>query len=99
MSDTVTNETFIQKRAPHLTLVIIAGLMALYFFHFHGGFSSDPGIWGQFGDYLGGLINPMIGLITIWLLTVSMRQNLIMLKQAQEELKLAKEALQDAKAM
>ena len=30
--------------------------------------SNDPGVWGVFGDYIGGTINPIIGLINLALL-------------------------------
>jgi hypothetical protein len=45
--------------------------------------------WGQFGDYVGGVINPVVGLITIWLLAAS-------LKQSQQEMALTRKALEDA---
>lgn len=52
---------------------------------------ADSAAWGQFGDYVGGVINPVVGLITIWLLTAS-------LKQSQQEMALTRKALQDAEA-
>jgi hypothetical protein len=52
---------------------------------------SDGAAWGQFGDYVGGVINPVVGLITIWLLTAS-------LKQSQQEMALTTKALKDAEA-
>ncbi|HOY24708.1 MAG TPA: hypothetical protein PK002_16240 [Cellvibrio sp.] len=52
---------------------------------------ADAAAWGQFGDYVGGVINPVVGLITIWLLTAS-------LKQSQKEMALTRKALQDAEA-
>lgn len=27
--------------------------------------SSDPAIWGQFGDYFGGIINPIVGILNL----------------------------------
>lgn len=50
---------------------------------------EDGAAWGQFGDYVGGVINPVVGLITIWLLTAS-------LKQSQTEMALTRKALEDA---
>ncbi len=38
-------------------------------------FSDDKDKWGQFGDFIGGMVNPLLGLVTIWLLTKSLRQN------------------------
>lgn len=36
------------------------------------GFSSDPGVWGQFGDYIGGVLNPLLSFISIVLLIKSL---------------------------
>lgn len=49
--------------------------------------SGDPSHWGVLGDFVGGIVNPLLGLVTIWLLTVSLRQNNEMLDQARAELK------------
>ncbi|HVI25367.1 MAG TPA: hypothetical protein VM576_04130 [Xanthomonadaceae bacterium] len=35
------------------------------------GLSSDPEIWGQFGDYLGGLLNPLVAFAAFYWLTRS----------------------------
>ncbi len=36
------------------------------------GFSTDPGVWGQFGDYIGGVLNPLLSFISIVLLIKSL---------------------------
>lgn len=51
--------------------------------------SKKTDVWGELGDYLGGVINPIIGLLTIWLLTVS-------LKQTHRELALSRRAVENA---
>ena len=55
--------------------------------------SGIPSDWGVFGDFVGGIVNPILGLVTIWLLTVSLRQNNEMLDQARTELKATLEEL------
>lgn len=35
------------------------------------GFSDSREVWGQFGDFVGGLLNPAIGALTVYLLLVS----------------------------
>jgi len=34
--------------------------------------SADPGVWGQFGDYIGGVLNPLLSFISIVLLIKSL---------------------------
>lgn len=52
-----------------LIAIVIAGLIFLaYFFRFmSASVSNDPSGWGQFGDYVGGIMNPVIsGLALYW---------------------------------
>ncbi|MEI2431157.1 hypothetical protein RDV84_13015 [Lysobacter yananisis] len=59
----------------------------LYFWVFEGGHrADDPEVWGQFGDYVGGLLNPLIAFLAFYWLTRSVllqRQELV---RVQEEL-------------
>lgn len=50
--------------------------LILYLLHFGGhGFSRDTSVWGQFGDFMGGMVNPILGVITIWFLAVTLKQS------------------------
>jgi hypothetical protein len=40
-------------------------LLFTYFSHFNSGYSSENGDWGTFGDFLGGSLSPLIGIISI----------------------------------
>lgn len=41
-----------------------------YYIHFHKfGLSNNPESWGQFGDFFGGVLNPIISLINLIILT------------------------------
>ncbi|WP_336235147.1 hypothetical protein [Achromobacter dolens] len=37
-----------------------------------GHFSTEHGEWGQFGDFIGGIVNPSVGLVTIILLVLTL---------------------------
>jgi uncharacterized membrane protein len=81
-------------------IALIAGVLffistlSFYAFNFFDTpISDDPNDWGVLGDFIGGLVNPLLGLVTIWLLTVSLRQNNQMLEQARKELKATLEEL------
>ena len=46
--------------------VIIIGslvIVGLYFFKFHGELSNQHDVWGQFGSFWGGTLNPLLSLI------------------------------------
>ena len=80
-------------------VAMFAVAITLYALNFGGyDISDSPEQWGQLGDYLGGLVNPFIGLITVLLLVSSLRQNQIALAQSREELKHARAAIEQATA-
>ncbi|BBB62218.1 hypothetical protein UNDKW_3945 [Undibacterium sp. KW1] len=58
---------------------------------FHDGpYSTDPAVWGQLGDYIGGVLNPVIGLATLFMLLINIRLQ-------QKELQNSKIELHDTK--
>lgn len=80
--------------------LVIFGLAALAYALNFGryGVSDNPEQWGQLGDYLGGLVNPIVGLITVILFVTSLRQNQVALAQSREELRQARLAIEQAAA-
>lgn len=92
----ISQQPWIQRNVLWLAGTFFLGSLALYFLSFNGPLSDRQGTWGEFGDYMGGVVNPIIGLCTIWLLTVSLRQNQVALQQAREELTLARLALESS---
>lgn len=70
-----------------LIIVLIIPLLYLIMFGFHLGlpFSESQDEWAQFGDYFGGIINPLLSFITIVLLIESLslqnKANLSLVKQ------------------
>lgn len=55
-------------------LVTAFGVTAYAYFHTFGSQGvGDQATWGQFGDYMGGTLNPLIGLFTVWGLLVAFR--------------------------
>jgi hypothetical protein len=55
-----------------LAVVFLAAAWSLYYGNFGGPLSGDPGAWGTFGDYTGGVVNPLLNFITIYLLVKSL---------------------------
>lgn len=56
--------------------ILIAVVLLLYFFQFSinlgFGVSGNPEVWGQLGDYVGGILNPLLSFISIVLLIKSL---------------------------
>lgn len=57
--------------------------------------SLDPGVWGQFGDFVGGILNPAIGLVTIYLVLVNVRLQRRELKATVREMRASNAALEN----
>ncbi|MBS7596893.1 hypothetical protein [Pseudomonas sp. RC2C2] len=61
------------------------GLMGLYFWQFHGALSTDQGRWGEFGDFLGGTLNPFLGLVSVILLALTLREQRRILAESKQQ--------------
>lgn len=70
------------------------GVAGLYAWQFQGGLSGTQEVWGQFGDYLGGVLNPMLGFLTLLALLVTITLQSRELRLSTEELKKSASALQ-----
>ena len=57
---------------PYFAVPIAILMLAAYFFNFHSGF-GDQGDFGAFGDFFGGILNPMLSFLTILLLLRQLR--------------------------
>ncbi|AVI82480.1 hypothetical protein XJ28_01260 [Pseudomonas syringae pv. tomato] len=81
------------------TLIFSAffAVYGIYFFKFHGPLSSGQDIWGQFGDFVGGTLNPILSFITIYLLykTIVLQQE--SLQKTQESLALSRDSYELSK--
>lgn len=57
--------------APVFALSFLASAFGLYFFNFHGEL-ADQQTWGQFGDFVGGVLNPLFGFLAFLLLLATL---------------------------
>jgi hypothetical protein len=72
MSNSIDNEIDGARRLlTGLTRIAIAGglfaiaVLILYFGKFHGDLSPEADKWGQFGDYIGGILNPLFSFLAL----------------------------------
>ncbi|WP_332822916.1 hypothetical protein [Stutzerimonas kunmingensis] len=59
-------------RPLYLPGAILVVALAFYFANFNDGFSHDQSVWGAFGDFLGGVLNPVLTFTTVYLLIQSL---------------------------
>ncbi|MEN2400894.1 putative phage abortive infection protein [Flavobacterium sp. MC2016-06] len=55
----------IARKPVQIAIIFYLGFIAFYFYNFNFNLSDDNGKWGTFGDFLGGALNPILGIITI----------------------------------
>lgn len=64
----------VDREAKDFMFVIVLGMLAaislaivfyLYRMHFSGGFSFDAGDWSDFGGYFGGVLGPIVSVLTL----------------------------------
>ncbi len=67
--------------------------VGLYLFNFPGGLSPDPGRWGQFGDFVGGILNPTFSFLALIALLATFALQIRELRISTKELKNSADAL------
>ena len=69
------------RRYFYVALIVGVGgwllLVGLYFYRFPGGLSERPADWGVFGDYLGGVLNPILAFASFIVVLVSLYESRI----------------------
>lgn len=63
-------------------------IAAIYFYHFHNGFSQSPADWSSFADYICGLLSPLLTLLNIIVfidLTKSIEQNRLAIEKNKDK--------------
>lgn len=74
-----------------LAAVVVGGFYVVFFRE--APVSGDPASWGQLGDYLGGVLNPVFGFLSVFALLVALVLQTRELKLSRESLKLSQEEL------
>ena len=62
-------------------------VIAVYLSKFNGSLSDKQEVWGQFSDYAGGLINPVISLVGLVAVIITLRANVTALDETRRQLR------------
>lgn len=76
-----------------VAIVVAIVLIGLYFWKFHNGLAETQDVWGQFGDYVGGILNPLFSLTALIALLYTIHLQSKELHESTEQLKASAEAL------
>lgn len=78
---------------PIISILLILLVLVSYFIEFNGELAKKQDIWGQFGDYVGGTLNPMLSFVTIMILLYTGNLQRKELDKASEQLKISENSL------
>lgn len=73
--------------------IAFAGVVLLYAQHFGHGPLDSHSAWGEFGDYLGGTLNPVFGFLSFFALLTTLLIQTHQLQLSKTELQLTREEL------
>lgn len=78
---------------PLVALFLLVVAFGYYFYNFHGSLSPAHDKWGQFGDFIGGVLNPLFGFLAFILLLSTLHLQNRELQNSSHELAKSAEAL------
>ncbi|POZ53895.1 putative phage abortive infection protein [Methylovulum psychrotolerans] len=79
--------------APIISVVLIFLVPISYFITFNGELAKKQDIWGQFGDYVGGTLNPMLSFVTLLVLLYTVKLQRKELDKTSKQLEISESSL------
>lgn len=76
-----------------IVLLLLAATYGAYFMRFGDQPSGDQGTWGQFGDFVGGTLNSLLGLLTLLALVFTVVLQTRQLELSRDELRATRDEL------
>lgn len=77
----------------YIGAVLAVLVLGLYFYKFQGVLSDDPSRWGQFGDFIGGVLNPTFSFLALLAILATFALQVRELRISTRELKNSADAL------
>lgn len=77
-------KTYLVEVSAFFALMMMLVVVSLYFGKFHGELSGSRAVWGQFGDFVGGSLNPLFGFVSILILVSTLSLQRIELRESRK---------------
>jgi hypothetical protein len=81
------------KLLAYIGFICAVIVIGLYFYHFRGSLSTEADRWGQFGDYVGGILNPAFSFLALIALLATFALQVREFRISAKELKNSADAL------
>ncbi|MFQ1795413.1 hypothetical protein [Aeromonas veronii] len=96
------NEKKLERSAKFVLFIaslITCFVILTYWYHFRMlSISNVPADWGPFGDFFGGVINPILSFSSLILVLISIRQQSVSIEQSSEQIKVSIEEVKKSVA-
>lgn len=80
-----------------IAIILFLITTSLYFYNFHGVFSTAKSDWGTFGDFIGGTLNPLFAFLSLIAIIYTISIQTQELEYSRDELKATKEELEKSR--
>ena len=88
--------------AASIALCLVLGVATIYIYTFGTVRLDKQDAWGQFGDYFGGLLNPIFALLAflglLWSISTQQQESRAAAKELSEQTELARQEVQNSRA-
>lgn len=78
-------------------IILFIGLLLIYYFNIFESSPDKKGEWGTFGDFIGGTLNPLFALFSLFAIIYTIKIQTEELELSREELKETKEELKESR--
>jgi len=98
--DNTNSEKLLILGTSAFIFIAVAAFIAVFVYvvNFGTSLSSMKAEWGVFGDYLGGVLNPLVGIVTVLLVLINVRLQRLELKNSIREMRNSNNALMEQNA-
>lgn len=81
----------------YVAIGLLLSTLGFYFYNFNNGLTSESSNWGAFGDFMGGTLNPIFALFSLFAIIYTIKIQTQELEFSREELKATKEELEKSR--
>ncbi len=85
---------FLLKIIIGIAAILLCLIYIFYFINFYGGLSNKQETWGQFGDFIGGTVNPFLSFLSLLAIVFTVVLQARQLENSREELENSKKELE-----
>ena len=80
----------------YFAILLLFSTLCVYFYNFKNGLSTESSNWGTFGDFMGGTLNPIFALFSLFAIIYTIKIQTQELEFSREELEATRSELKES---